>query len=728
MSERFWHKLSLALGWLSIGVLFALITFSSSIEIKDLDLWLHLRMGHWICQHGFVPNYDVLSATISGKPWVNHEWLFQVLIYQVYQAVGFDGLISMQSLVVALTFLVLLFLGYSRERQWLTVFSLLMVLMVYQTRFTIRPDIFSLLFFVLYIYFLALHINKRYTPYVLVVLQILWTNMHGFFFFGPLLVGLGILAELIKRRVPMPYEWNTVGRLSDSEYATLKKMLPLLMLASCINPLTFQGAWYPLGIFFHLGGDNKIFFNHILELQRPITAANVWTDRYLQYKVLIILSAFSFVFNRRKIDISSFLVWVIFLGFSLAAIRNLVFFAMAAYLVFMVNVISLSWEALVPLRFSSAKFKYITGIAFKACLMMWMVSYGMQMTYNGYFDFDTYDRKSEFFGVSKRAYPYKAVDFLVRNKIKGNFFNDFNSGAYLIGRAFPNVRVFIDGRTEVYGGTFFENYQKIWQDGNAKTFAYFEHKYNITGAFLNNAHQEVPKDVLKMFYSLKNWSVIYFDDDAVIFFKQNPENKAVIARFGVNLNKWQPVPMDLFRLATKRIDPYPFTSRARILQTLGIEEGALKEAREALRIAPDYAPAYKILGKIAHDRKEYHKAFEYFRLGAMYAGGDVGLRLDLALAYEDLKEYKGSVIQYQRVADADPKNSRAFFGLARVYALEGQDKKALQLLSQAQQMAPEDKVDVQKIHAIIDSKKKKVGAQHARPVQRTELARPVQRK
>ena len=276
MSERFWQKLSMALGWLSIGVLFALITFSSSIEIKDLDLWLHLRMGQWISQHGFVPSYDVLSCTISGKPWVNHEWLFQVFIYQIYKAFGFDGLISMQSVVVAFTFLVLLFLGYSRERQWLTVFTLLMVLMVYQTRFTIRPDIFSLLFFVLYIYILALHINKRFSLYALVVLQILWTNMHGFFFFGPLLVGVGILAEMIKRRLPMPYEWNTGGRLTDGEYGALKKMFPILILASCVNPLTFKGAWYPLGVFFHLGGDNKIFFNHILELQRPIAAREHW--------------------------------------------------------------------------------------------------------------------------------------------------------------------------------------------------------------------------------------------------------------------------------------------------------------------------------------------------------------------------------------------------------------------------------------------------------------------
>ncbi|MBF0504298.1 MAG: tetratricopeptide repeat protein [Candidatus Omnitrophica bacterium] len=705
MSERFWQRLSLTLGWLSIGVLFSLITFSSSIEIKDLDLWLHLRMGEWISRHGFVPSYDVLSCTIAGKPWVNHEWLFQVLVFKVYKAFGFDGLISMQSAVVAVTFLVLLFLGYNRNRQWLVVFALLMVLIVYQSRFTIRPDIFSLLYFVLDIYILALHINKRWAVYALFILQILWTNMHGYFFFGPLLIGLGVLSEFIKRRLPLPYEWNTVGRLTDDEYKSLQKIFPILILACCINPLTFKGAWYPVGVFFHLAGENKIFFEHILELQRPITAVNIWTDRYMHYKILIILSTVSFVFNRRKIDISSLLVWLIFLGFSLAAVRNLIYFATAAYLVLMVNAISLSWEGLVPFRFSSSRFKYITGIACKAALIWWIFNFGLEMTFNGYFDFDTYSRKSEFFGVSKRVYPYKAVDFLLHQGIKGNFFNDFNSGAYLIGRTYPNIKVFIDGRTEVYGAAFFETYQKIWQEGNAKVFAQFERKYDITGAFLNDAHQEIPPAVLKMFHSFKNWSIVYLDDDAVIFLKQTPANKPFIDRLAVNLKKWEPAGMDLFKLGTKRIDPFPLTSRARILETLGAPDAAIKECREALAVAPDYAAAYKILGRIYQSRKDYRHAFEYFRLGGVYAPGDVAMRSGLALAYENLKNYQGAIGQYQRWVESAPKDPHALLGLARVYALAGQDRKALDILQQAQKLAPEDKVDVQKIRDIIKNKK-----------------------
>jgi len=579
--------------------------------------------------------------------------------------------------------------------------------MVYQTRFTIRPDIFSLLFFVLYIYILALHINKRWAAYVLVALQILWSNMHGFFFFGPLLVGIGILSEFIKRRLPLPYEWKTVGRLNDGEYSSLKKILPLLMLACCVNPLAFKGAWYPVSVFFHLAGDNKIFFQHIVELQRPLAMGTIFTDKYSYYKILVIISGLSFVFNRRKIDISSLLVWVVFLGFSLVAIRNLIYFAAAAYMVTMVNVISLSWEKLVPLRFSSAKFKHLTGIVCKLGLMFWMLNFGLQISSDGYFDFDTYNRKSEFFGVSKRVYPYKAVDFLLRQHIKGNFFNDFNSGAYLIGRTSPDIKVFIDGRTEVYGAKFFETYQKIWQEGNAKIFEGLERKDNITGAFLNNAHQQIPREVLKMFHSFKNWSIVYLDDDAVIFLKQTPFNKPFIDRLSVDLSKWKARPMDLLKLGTKRIDPFPLTSRAYILEALGADEAALLESKEALRVAPDYAPAYTMMGKIYNKRKDYKKAFEYYRLGAMYVQGDLQARLGLAQAYEDLKDYNGAINQYQRVVDAFPQNAQGYFGLARSYAQAGQDKDALDLLARAKKLGLEDKVDVQRIHDIINSKKVK---------------------
>ena len=705
MSDQFWRRLDMIFGLMAIGVVFGLAAFTSGIEIKDLDLWLHLKMGQVISAQHAVPSSDVLSCTIVGKPWVNHEWLFQVLVYQINQCFGFDGLIMMQTVVVVATLFILLLLGYQRDRQWLVAFLLLLLLLVYQTRFTIRPDIFSLLFLVMFVHILSAHLSRRSSLYALVAMQVIWTNMHGFFFFGPLLALIGVGVEAAKRHLPLPWQWKETGRLNDVEYRHLKIAVVVLLAATCINPLWFEGALYPWRVMAGLGTDSKIFFKHIYELQQPIAWANVWTVNNLYYKLLIFISALGFIFNYRRIDLSALVLWGIFLAFSLGAIRNLIFFGVIAYLVCLVNASHIVWSRIVPLRFTQEKFKSITSILIKGALIMWMMNFGMHIAANGYFDFDTYERKSEFGGVSKRNYPTKAVDFLVRNQIKGNFFNDFNSGAYLVGRAYPDIKVFIDGRTEVYGAEFFQRYQKIWKDGNRSEFISLARANNITGAFLNNTNQEIPKPALRMFYRLKGWSMVYFDDDAVIFLKQTPSNQPLIDRFAVDLKKWTPKPMDLQRLGSKRITPLPFINRAYALEVLGFDEAALKELDWAIKIAPDEASIYKIAGKIYGRRKQHHKAFENFRIAATLSPGDVQIRVNLAVAYEHLKDFKGAAYQYERIIELDPDNPKGHFGLAKAYALDGQKQKALDALAQAQKMSPEDKVDVKKIHAIIDKNK-----------------------
>ncbi len=707
MSERFWKRLSYILGVAAIGVVFGLTAFLASLEIKDLDLWLHLKMGQYISEHKVVPANDILSCSISGKPWVNHEWFFQVVVYQVWRHWGFDGLIQMQIIIVFVTFLFLLLLGYSKDRQFLTAFSLLLVLFIYESRFTIRPDIYSLLFFVCFIFILSWFLNRAWSLWVLIVIQVLWANMHGFFFFGPVLIFVALLSEYLRRHVSMPWQWNQIGRLSDEEYLRLKKLFPLLILACCINPLTFKGAWYPVGVLFGLGQEgSKIFFEHITELQRPITAATIWTQQNGIFKAMIIVSGVSFIFNKRQIDISTVFVWLIFLLFSLVAVRNMIFFAMAAYLVFMANVTTVNWQGIIPFHFSKNKFKYITGVLLKGFLIFWMIDTGTKMAVNGYFDFDTYKRKSEFWGVSERSFPYHAVNFLVKNHIKGNFFNDFNSGAYLIGRCFPNIKVYMDGRTEEYGGKFFEHYQKIWNQGDKKDFLADAAKYNITGAFLNNNNQYIPPKVLKMFYELPDWKIVYFDYDAVIFLKNTPLNKPWIDRFAIDLKKWKPKLMDLQRVGTKRMDPLPLTNRAYLLETLGLYDVVLKELHEALKIDPDDFDAYKILGEMYGIKKEYHRSFEYYRIAAVLRPYDTEMRLNLAKAYEDLKDYTGALEQYERAVELDPRSSKGYFGLSRSYALTGKDTAALDFLKKAQALTPEDKVDVQKIHDILEKNKK----------------------
>jgi len=138
-------------------------------------------------------------------------------------------------------------------------FLLILVYLVFSLRFTFRPDLFSLMFFAFYILLLSMHIDKKWMLGVIVIIQVLWVNMHGFFFFGPVFVLIGIISEWIKRNVNLPAEWNETGRLTDDEYTRLKWCFLFVLLACLLNPGFVGGAIYPLGVFFSISGDSQIF-------------------------------------------------------------------------------------------------------------------------------------------------------------------------------------------------------------------------------------------------------------------------------------------------------------------------------------------------------------------------------------------------------------------------------------------------------------------------------------
>ncbi|MDP8212528.1 MAG: tetratricopeptide repeat protein [Candidatus Zapsychrus exili] len=702
MNNKFWQKTNYFFGLLPLGALFGLLVYVAGVEIKDLDIWLHLAMGKFITINHFVPDFDVLSFSIAGKSWINHEWLFQVIVYNIFNTWGPDGVIKMQIAVVTMTMFMLLLVGYNKNRQFITTFFLLIVFLVYQHRFTTRPDLFSLLFFTIYIFILSLHIDKKWSLPVLFIVQVLWSNIHGFFFFGPLFIFVGIFSEFIKRHVKLPAEWNESGRLTNVEYGRLKILFIITIFACFFNPCVVAGALYPVKVFFSLSGENKIFFDFIQELQKPITRATLFDmNRFGYYKLTIILSFFSFVINRRKIDISALLLWIIFLVFSLGAVRNISFFAFAAYLVFVTNSTNVSFNDIFPIKFSHKKFQYVTLIALNIALLAWIMQYSENVSRNSYYDFDKYQRKSEFGGISRLGLPHKAADFLVDNNIRGNFFNDFNSGAYLLGRTYPDIKVFIDGRTEVHGAKFFKMYRNIWKNGPKELTDSVIKKYNITGAFLNSIRQRIPKPIVNYFYNNKDWVIVYFDYDAVIFLKNVKENREIIKKFRIKLSRYKPPEIDLFKIGVEQVKPSHQYYRAFTLESLGLYDAAMAEIKEALKMAPNYPELYRIMGKIYSKKKDYDRAFESFRIAASLSGGKKKDRHNLALAYLEMKEYEYAIKEYRKIIEMWPKDPKAYFFLAKAYAENDKLDEVIVVLKRVHIVAPEAFVDIIDIGDIV---------------------------
>ncbi len=374
----------------------------------------------------------------------------------------------------------------------------------------------------------------------------------------------------------------------------------------------------------------------------------------------------SFFFNRRKLDVGIFIFWLFFLVFSLVAIRNLVFFAFAAYLAFVINIATIRFKDIVPLRFTNKKFLYITSIVANILLVCWVMKLYTDVYNNGYFDFDKYERKSEFGGISQNQFPTKATEFLVKNKVKGNFYNDFNSGAYLVGNCFPNIKVFIDGRTEVYGPAFFKYYLEIDSADKVDNFKAAVKRFQLTGVFLNSVHNVIHDNVLNYLYKSPDWTLVYFDYDGVIFLRNIPVNRNVIIHNRIDLKTWKAKPLDLYRLGAKQVSPHQNFNRAFTLLSLDLYDAAADEAHAALAVNPCYSGPYKILGKVAAKKKDFESAYENFRIASTIAPKDKTVRLNMALALVDLKRYDQAALAYQKIIETWPEMASAYLKFAKV--------------------------------------------------------------
>jgi hypothetical protein len=116
-----------------------------------------------------------------------------------------------------------------------------------------------------------------------------------------------------------------------------------------------------------------------------------------------------------------------------------------------------------------------------------------------------------------KTMPVAAVDFMRREHLKGNMFNNDEFGDYIIYKAWPEYKVFFDGRSDMYGAERIKEYYKLtriepgWED--------VLKKYDINWIIYND------KSTLAQFLLQRDdWRLIYADKVANIFIRNIPEN------------------------------------------------------------------------------------------------------------------------------------------------------------------------------------------------------------
>ena len=79
-------------GWRSASALPGLVVAFAAVfalrRLDNTDTWWHLAGGRWIVQHHHVPATDPLSWTVPDHPWINVQWLFDIVLYGLWQLGG----------------------------------------------------------------------------------------------------------------------------------------------------------------------------------------------------------------------------------------------------------------------------------------------------------------------------------------------------------------------------------------------------------------------------------------------------------------------------------------------------------------------------------------------------------------------------------------------------------------------------------------------------------------
>jgi len=408
-------------------------------RIFDGDIFWHLASGRWIVAHGAVPRVDPFRFSAAGLPWVDHEWLFQLAAYGIERIVGLDGLIVARALALAVLALLLFRLAQRPGLPaGLAALVTLGAVLGVRPRFLDRPEISTLFAIVALLSMLeraeaarreegASGVGRRWLG-LLVLLTVIWVNLHGEALLAPTLAGLFLLGAALDARAggePIAGRWRAIFGIPA-----------LLTLALLVNPYGWRLLDVPLGIRRALSG---------LAAANPEWLSALAAPQPFLFGGLAATLVVGWAARRERgqwVALSWALPTAAMAVVALTAVRHqALFYVVAAPFVA---------RCLAGLRAArEVSPRADRGLAATAGAMMlfaaiWCIAppdRGPLRPRHGGLEFGL--------GVAHGQFPVRMTAALAARPEIGPLYNEFAHGGYLLWHLFPPRRVFLDGRMEL---------------------------------------------------------------------------------------------------------------------------------------------------------------------------------------------------------------------------------------------------------------------------------------
>ncbi len=471
--------------------------------LSDGDTGWHIRTGQWIWNHRSVPTVDLFSFTRPHDAWYAWEWLWDLALSGVHQVAGLSGVAFINVCLLCLISVTLFrLIRRTTDNDLLSLVCTFLAMAASSIHWLARPHLFSWLFVLLFAHALLSFKNGRrqaLTP--LPFLMILWTNLHGAFFLGIIMLLLAAAGEII----------GSFLHAADSWDAAYHRARPYVLcafacaLATFINPY----GWALHAHIIHYVGDKELL-SQIGEFK----SMDFHNPLGLLFELMLMLALPTILWaciRKRYTTAISIAFWAHLAIYSARNIPIFAFLSASSIALMLQEVIG---RGTLLFRFPSCHAR-LTRLTlkmrpFERAGRLHVFSAAALLILAGSFAAELPCCEGKFHAVS---FPVSALS-TVKNAGFLRLFTTDTWASYFVYNLYPNQPSFLDGRSDFFGTDLMERYGHIinarwdWEE--------LLNRYSVDGVVLRPA---LP--VVTALKASKNWKLL-FDDGAVVIFKRSP--------------------------------------------------------------------------------------------------------------------------------------------------------------------------------------------------------------
>ena len=602
-------------------ILFLIIFIFSIHPVENFDFWFHIKYGEYILNTKQLPFTDQFSHTAYGSPAIPYEWLFQVIIYPIFTIFGNVGVSTLVALLV---------LAYSiifRQILW-EIFKVPLIPRLFLVGFIFvlgydfwveRPQSVAYVLFmaVLYLVLKKVFLEKpslssprkwgSINKWLLLTIPIffIWTNLHASMILGLyLFFSFAIICWMkayFKTVIPAKagiHLTETANWIPAS--AGMTRTARDLFIFGTIN--TIITLLPPLGTktyqLLYLFFEKREFISVVISEWVPLYKLQI---RFYIYLGIMLLAGLSLIWAflkktkhpsviARNLDLFYFLPFIPLGLFVISGVRQTQF-SLPVILLSLVPAIQILKERL---KLSITIITIIIIIIFILFLS------------------SLYFYRQEVSSVL-RLYPNQAIPFIKAN-LKGNMFNEYHMGGYLLYKLGPEIKTFIDGRTDMFLPQVLPEYYKLtydyhnnFEDSDFKNyFNFLVSKYDVSWAILTTERWTPIRRLARLLREDPSWHLVFFDDKADIYVRDDGKNSGVIDNFEIKAAT--PFGKSLYKQSL------PLRGKQRLPSDDG-KEGQREEAKNEYRRMQQISPSaisLNALGFMLLEDQKYEEAKKLF--------------------------------------------------------------------------------------------------------------------